>query len=188
MPYVISDKGRSLHEEVRRFMDSTVIPSEDTYYSQLADEGSDGYPPVLDRLKATALDRGLWNLFMPHLDPDSPGTPLTNLDYAPISELLGRVSFASEVLNCAAPDTGNMEILNRYGSQRIKDEGLGPLLAGPIRCAFSVTEPDSASSDATNIGLTMERDGDDYVLNGRKWFSSGARSERCKVLVVIDRK
>jgi acyl-CoA dehydrogenase len=185
MPYVISDKGRSLHEEVRRFMDSTVIPSEDTYYSQLADEGSDGYPPVLDRLKATALDRGLWNLFMPHLDPDSPGTPLTNLDYAPISELLGRVSFASEVLNCAAPDTGNMEILHRYGSQRIKDEWLGPLLAGQIRSAFSMTEPDSASSDATNIGLTMERDGDDYVLNGRKWFSSGARSERCKVLVVM---
>ncbi len=185
MPYEFSQQGLEMHEEVRRYMDSVILPNEQTYYDQLASVGPDGYPPVLDKLKAAALDRGLWNLFLPHLRPGIPGTPLSNLDYAPISEMLGRVSFASEALNCNAPDTGNMEILHLYGSDRVKAEWLEPLLAGEIRSAFSMTEPDIASSDATNIGLSIDRDGDEYVLNGRKWFSSGARSERCKVLIVM---
>ncbi len=185
MPYAFSDRGIEVQESVRRFIEHVVEPNEQTYYDQLDELGIDGYPPILDRLKSQALERGLWNLFLPHLNADSPGTPLSNLDYAPISEQLGRYSFASEAMNCNAPDTGNMEILNLYGSERVKAEWLAPLLAGEIRSAFSMTEPDVASSDATNIGLSIERDGDEYVLNGRKWFSSGARSPRCQVLIVM---
>jgi acyl-CoA dehydrogenase len=185
MPYQFSPEGLEVQETVKRFMESVIAPNEETYYSQLEEVGIDGYPPVLDKLKAAALERGLWNLFLPHLKSDSPGKPLSNLDYAPVSEALGRVGFASEALNCNAPDTGNMEILHHFGSDRIKGEWLAPLLAGEIRSAFSMTEPDVASSDATNIGLSIERDGDEYVLNGRKWFSSGARAERCKVLIVM---
>ncbi len=185
MPYEFSKKGLEVQEAVRTFMQSVIAPSEETYYQQLEEVGADGYPPVLDKLKAAALERGLCNLFLPHLKSDSPGTPLTNLDYAPVSEMLGRVSFASEVLNCNAPDTGNMEILHAFASERVKAEWLEPLLAGEIRSAFSMTEPDTASSDAANIDLSIKRDGDEYVLNGRKWFSSGARAERCKVLIVM---
>lgn len=185
VPYEFSKQGLTMHESVAQFMEDLVSPSEETYYAQLAEVGVDGYPPVLDKLKAGALQRDLWNLFLPHLQPESPATPLSNLDYAPISEMLGQVSFASEALNCAAPDTGNMEILHLYGSQRVKEQWLAPLLEGEIRSAFSMTEPDVASSDATNIGLSIERDGDEYVLTGRKWFSSGARAERCKVFIVM---
>ena len=185
MPYEFSKQGLAVQEAVRTFMESVVTPNEETYYRQLEEVGVDGYPPVLDKLKAAALERGLWNLFLPHLKSDSPGTPLTNLDYAPVSEMLGRVTFASEVLNCNAPDTGNMEILHSYASDRVKGQWLEPLLAGEIRSAFSMTEPDTASSDASNIELSIRRDGDEYVLNGRKWFSSGARAERCKVLIVM---
>jgi acyl-CoA dehydrogenase len=185
MPYEFTKQGIEVQESVRQFMEHVIYPNEATYYAQLAEVGPDGYPPVLDKMKGAALERGLWNLFLPHLSQDHPGTPLSNLDYAPISEMLGRVEFASEVLNCNAPDTGNMEILHQFGSERVKARWLTPLLAGEIRSAFSMTEPDSASSDATNIVLSIDRDGDDYVLNGRKWFSSGARAERCKVLVVM---
>jgi len=185
MPYEFSKQGLAVQDAVRTFMESVVAPSEETYYQQLEEVGGDGYPPVMDKLKAAALERGLWNLFLPHLKAGSPGTPLTNLDYAPVSEMLGRVPFASEVLNCNAPDTGNMEILHSYASDRVKAQWLEPLLAGEIRSAFSMTEPDSASSDASNIELSIKRDGDEYVLNGRKWFSSGARAERCKVLIVM---
>ncbi len=185
VPYQFTAKGHETLEEVRHFMDGVIYPAEETYYQELGEIGVDGYPPVLDRLKSAALSRGLWNLFLPHLRADSPGTPLSNLDYAPISEELGKVSFASEALNCNAPDTGNMEILNLYGSESVKARWLAPLLAGEIRSAFSMTEPDIASSDATNIGLSIVRDGDEYVLNGRKWFSSGARAERCQVLIVM---
>jgi acyl-CoA dehydrogenase len=185
MPYEFTARGLEVQESVRQFMDSVIYPHEETYYTQLEEVGNDGYPPVLDRLKAAAQERGLWNLFLPHLRPGNPGTPLSNLDYAPISEMLGRVGFASEVLNCNAPDTGNMEILNLYGSDAIKAAWLEPLLAGEIRSAFCMTEPDSASSDATNIALSIERDGDEYVLNGRKWFSSGARAQRCRVFIVM---
>ncbi len=185
MPYEFTSQGLKVQESVRQFMAQTILPHEETYYAQLAEVGQDGYPPVLDKLKAAAQERGLWNLFLPHLRPGNPGTPLSNLDYAPISEMLGKVSFASEVLNCNAPDTGNMEILSLYGSDEIKATWLEPLLAGEIRSAFCMTEPDSASSDATNIALSIDRDGDEYVLNGRKWFSSGARAERCKVFIVM---
>ncbi|MHB8334810.1 MAG: acyl-CoA dehydrogenase family protein [Acidimicrobiales bacterium] len=185
MPYEFTQKGLEIQEEVRRFMEHTIYPNEEVYEEQLAQVGPDGYPPVMNKLKAAALERGLWNLFLPHLRAENPGTPLSNLDFAPISEMLGKVTFASEALNCSAPDTGNMEILNTYASDRVKNEWLVPLLEGEIRSAFSMTEPDSASSDATNISLTIERDGDHYVLNGRKWFSSGARAERCKVLIVM---
>jgi acyl-CoA dehydrogenase len=187
VPYQFSDQGIQIQEEVQHFLDAEILPREPLFYQQLDELGPDAYPPVLESLKAAAFDRGLWNLFLPHLRQDSPGTRLTNLDYAPISETLGKVLFASEVLNCNAPDTGNMEILNLYGSDRIKEQWLTPLLAGEIRSAFSMTEPDIASSDASNISLSMVRDGDHYVLNGRKWFSSGARSERCKVLIVMAR-
>ena len=185
MPYQFSDEGLAIHAEVRRFLDEYIYPNEQRYYAELEEVGPDGYPSVLDELKAEAMLRGLWNLFLPDLAPDHLGVRLSNLDYAPVSELLGRISFASEVLNCAAPDTGNMEILNLYGSGTVKAQWLEPLLAGEIRSAFSMTEPDVASSDATNIGLSIERDGRYYVLNGRKWFSSGARAERCKVLIVM---
>jgi acyl-CoA dehydrogenase len=185
VPYQFSEEGLAVQAEVQRFMDEHVYPNEQRYYEELAEVGPQGYPIVLDGLKARAMEQGLWNLFLPDLKPDHPGTRLSNLDYAPISETLGRVSFASEVLNCNAPDTGNMEILNLYGSEEVKQQWLEPLLAGDIRSAFSMTEPDVASSDATNIGLRIERQGDAYVLNGCKWFSSGAKAERCKVLIVM---
>jgi acyl-CoA dehydrogenase len=185
MPYSFTDAGLAMQDTISHFMRDHVYPNEEVYYAQLEEVGPDGYPPVLDKLKSAALQRGLWNLFLPDLEPDHPGTRLSNLDYAPISEMLGAVSFAPEALNCAAPDTGNMEILNLYGSDRVKEQWLAPLLEGEIRSAFSMTEPDTASSDATNIGLSIERDGDHYVLNGRKWFSSGARAERCKVFIVM---
>src|SRR6476469_5207574 len=185
MPYEFTAKGLATLEEVKSFMDDHIYPNEAEYRQQQEEIGKQATPPVMDKLKAAARERGLWNLFLPHLAPDSPGTKLSNLDYAPISEQLGKVGFASEALNCAAPDTGNMEILNLYGSETVKREWLAPLLEGEIRSAFSMTEPDSASSEATNIGLRIERDGDEYVLNGTKWFSSGALRPRCKVLIVM---
>ena len=185
MPYEFTAKGQALLEEVKSFMDDHIYPNEAEYRQQQEEIGKQSTPPIMDKLKAAARERGLWNLFLPHLSPDAPGTKLTNLDYAPISEQLGKVGFASEALNCAAPDTGNMEILNLYGSEKVKQQWLAPLLEGEIRSAFSMTEPDVASSDATNIGLRIERDGDDYVLNGKKWFTSGALAERCKVFIVM---
>jgi acyl-CoA dehydrogenase len=185
MPYEFTERGKETLAEVVQFLDDHIYPNEAEYEEQLDEVGPNGYPPILDKLKAAARERGLWNLFLPHLSPDSPGTKLSNLDYAPISEQLGKVGFASEVLNCAAPDTGNMEILNLYGSDTVKRDWLAPLLEGEIRSAFSMTEPDVASSDATNIGLRIERDGDEYVLNGTKWFSSGALADRCKVMIVM---
>src|SRR3954469_2451962 len=185
MPYQFTPEGERLLAEVTQFMDDHIYPNEAEYYEQYEELGHDGDPPIMDKLKAAARERGLWNLFLPHLAPDAPGTKLSNLDYAPISEELGKVGFSSEALNCAAPDTGNMEILNLYGSENVKRDWLAPLLEGEIRSAFSMTEPDVASSDATNIGLRIERDGDEYVLNGTKWFTSGALAERCKVFIVM---
>ena len=185
MPYEFTAKGQTLLEEVKSFMDDHIYPNEAEYRQQQEEIGKQATPPIMDKLKAAARERGLWNLFLPHLAPDSPGTKLSNLDYAPISEQLGKVGFASEALNCAAPDTGNMEILNLYGSEKVKRDWLAPLLEGEIRSAFSMTEPDVASSDATNIGLRIERDGDEYVLNGKKWFTSGALADRCKVFIVM---
>jgi acyl-CoA dehydrogenase len=185
MAYQFTERGRETLAEVNRFMDDHIYPNEQTYHEEMEELGRHGYAPVMDKLKAAARERGLWNLFIPHLAPDHPGTKLSNVDYAPISEQLGKVGFASEALNSSAPDTGNMEILNLYGSDRVKQEWLAPLLEGEIRSAFSMTEPGSASSDATNISLRIERDGDSYVLNGTKWFSSGALNPRCKVLIAM---
>ncbi len=185
MPYQFTEQGLALQQEVKSFMDDHIYPNEAEYHEQMEEGGPHGYAPILDKLKAAAKERGLWNLFLPHLHPDAPGTKLSNLDYSPISEQLGKVTFASEVLNCAAPDTGNMEILNLYATEAVRERWLSPLLEGEIRSAFSMTEPEVASSDATNISLRIERDGDSYVLNGRKWFSSGALADRCKVLIVM---
>jgi acyl-CoA dehydrogenase len=181
----ISAAGASALESVKAFMDEVIYPSERVFEEELEQVGPNGYPPVLDKLKAAARDRGLWNLFLPGLSADSPGTRLSNLEYAPISEELGKTSFAPEVLNCAAPDTGNMEILNKYGSDDIRHTWLEPLLDGSIRSGFAMTEPDVASSDATNVGLRIERRGESYVLNGKKWFTSTALGYRCKVLIVM---
>ena len=185
MPYEFTSAGKAMQDAVRSFMDDHIYPNEVEYHEQREEVGPNGYPPIMDKLKAAARERGLWNLFLPHLAPDAPGTKLSNVDYAPVSEQLGKVTFASEALNCSAPDTGNMEILNLYGSESVKQRWLAPLLEGEIRSAFCMTEPDSASSDATNISLRIRRDGDHYVLNGTKWFSSGALAERCKVFVVM---
>ena len=185
MPYQYTEQGLALQDEVKTFMDDHIYPNEAEYYEQLEEGPTHGYPPILDKLKAAAKERGLWNLFLPHLAPDAPGTKLSNLDYSPISEQLGKVTFSSEVLNCQAPDTGNMEILNLYGSETVKRDWLAPLLEGEMRSAFSMTEPEVASSDATNIGLRIERSGDQYILNGKKWFSSGALADRCQVLIVM---
>jgi acyl-CoA dehydrogenase len=185
MPYQYTPQGEQLLAEVKQFMDDHIYPNEAEYLEQYEELGHDGDPPIMEKLKAAARERGLWNMFLPHLSADAPGTKLSNLDYSPISEELGKVTFSSEVFNCAAPDTGNMEILNMYGSEDVKRDWLAPLLEGEIRSAFSMTEPAVASSDATNIGLRIERDGDEYVLNGTKWFSSGALRPRCKVLIVM---
>ena len=185
MPYQFTPEGQAKLAEVKSFMDDFIYPAEKEYAEQQAEVGTHGYPPIMDKLKAAARERGLWNMFLPHLSPDAPGTKLSNLDYAPISEELGKVGFASEALNCSAPDTGNMELLNHYASDRVKEQWLQPLLEGEVRSAFGMTEPDVASSDATNIGLRITKEGDEYVLNGRKWFSSGALNPRCKVFIVM---
>lgn len=187
MPYEFSVEGQRVLESVKRFMDQYIYPNEARYYEELEQVGPYGYPPVIDELRAKAAAEGLWNLFLPDLQPGHPGTRLSNLDYAPISEQLGKVWFASEVFNCQPPDSGNIEILHHYATPAVKERWLGPLLAGEIRSAFSMSEPDVASSDATNVDLRITRDGDHYVLNGRKWFTSGAKAERCKLLLVMGR-
>jgi alkylation response protein AidB-like acyl-CoA dehydrogenase len=169
---------------VRRFMEAHVYPAEATYAEQMAAFGANRWQvvPVVETLKARAKTEGLWNLFLPE---SAHGAGFTNLDYAPLAEIMGRVGFASEVFNCSAPDTGNMEVLDRYGSAAQKEKWLKPLLAGEIRSAFLMTEPDVASSDATNIRTRIERDGDSYIINGCKWWSSGVGDPRCKVYIVM---
>jgi acyl-CoA dehydrogenase len=186
MPFEFTAKGQEMQAAVTSYMEDFIYPNEEEYYEEYESMGDvHGTPPIMEKLKAAAKERGLWNLFIPHLDPQAPGTKLSNLDYAPISEVLGQVTFASEALNCAAPDTGNMEILNLYASEAVKQRWLSPLLEGEIRSAFSMTEPDVASSDASNIQLRIDRDGDSYVLNGRKWFSSNALRPECEILIVM---
>lgn len=182
MDFQFSDKVRELQDHLNRFMDEHVYPLEPDYADHVEEAGGWTTPPIMDALKAKAREHGLWNLFMPD---EAHGAGLGNLEYAPLAEIMGRVSWASEVFNCAAPDTGNMEVLARYGSHEQKEQWLGPLLAGEIRSCFSMTEPAVASSDATNIECRIERDGDDYVINGRKWFSSGFANERCKIGIVM---
>jgi acyl-CoA dehydrogenase len=187
MPYAFTDRGRRVLDEVQAFMRDHVEPAEPVFEEQWRAGGPNSDPPVLEELKAEARRRGLWNLFLPADLGGARDAGLSTVDYAPISEQLGRVQFAPEVLNCSAPDTGNMELLHRSASPELKERWLEPLLAGEIRSAFGMTEPDVASSDASNISLRMARDGDDYVLNGRKWFSTGALSARCQVFIVMGR-
>ena len=184
MDFEFSPKVQELRKRLQSFMDEEIYPNEATFDAEV-EEGDRWTPPaILADLKKKAQREGLWNLFLPQTYGEfSPG--LTNLEYAPLAELMGRVLWASEVFNCSAPDTGNMEVLARYGSPQQQDEWLQPLLRGEIRSAFCMTEPDVASSDATNIETSIVRDGDDYVINGRKWWSSGACSSRCQIMIVM---
>jgi acyl-CoA dehydrogenase len=182
MLFEISPKGKSYYSRVLEFVEKDVIPNEQLY-SQQVEEGDRWQPvPVMEELKGRAKEAGLWNMFLPESEL---GAGLTNLEYAPIAELMGKYPITAEAMNCSAPDTGNMEVLVRYGSDELKEKWLRPLLTGEIRSAFCMTEPDVASSDATNIKSRIERDGDEYVINGRKWWSSGAGDPRCKVFIFM---
>jgi acyl-CoA dehydrogenase len=182
MNFEHSDKVKDLQKRVQAFMDEYIYPNEKLYYQQIA-EGDRWQPiEIIEALKPKARAEGLWNLFLPESEH---GAGLTNLEYAPLCEIMGRSPFASEVFNCSAPDTGNMEVISRYGTKEQQEQWLKPLLAGEIRSCFAMTEPDVASSDATNIQSSIVRDGDDYVINGRKWWSSGAGDPRCKIAIFM---
>ncbi|MGF6886739.1 acyl-CoA dehydrogenase [Nocardia sp. GAS34] len=179
-----SDRAQGYVKTLTAFMDECVYPAESVYAEQMRAAGDPHHhPQILEDLKAQARERGLWNLFHPH--PEW-GPGLTNLEYAPLAEIMGRSpALGPEACNCAAPDTGNMEVLTLFGTEEHKQRWLEPLLAGTIRSAFAMTEPAVASSDATNIEMSMRRDGDEYVLNGRKWFASNAMHQNCRVLIVM---
>jgi acyl-CoA dehydrogenase len=184
MEFEFSPKVQSLREQLLAFMDEHIYPNEALFEEQVGEGDRWDPPAILEDLKEEARKRGLWNLFLPVTYGDlSPG--LTNLEYAPLAEIMGRVLWASEVFNCSAPDTGNMEVLAKYGSKEQQQRWLEPLMQGEIRSAFCMTEPGVASSDATNIETSIVRDGDDYVINGRKWWSSGANSNACEILIVM---
>ncbi|ARN19229.1 acyl-CoA dehydrogenase family protein [Piscinibacter gummiphilus] len=191
MDFSMSQRQQHWQGRVKDFMQKHVYPAIPVYTAQMKAFGDNRWQvvPVVEELKAVAKAEGLWNLFLPKdsLPEDSPyrGAGLTNLEYALCAEEMGRVGFASEVFNCSAPDTGNMEVLARYGSEAHKKEWMEPLLQGKIRSAFLMTEPDVASSDATNIETSIRRDGDHYVINGRKWWSSGVGDPRCKIAIVM---
>lgn len=183
MDFEYSQKTKDLIARCQAFMDQFVYPNERVYdeqHAELADPWAT--PPVLEELKAEARKAGLWNLFLPESEL---GAGLTNLEYAPLCEIMGRSPIAAEVFNCSAPDTGNMEVLVRYGTDAQKKAWLEPLLAGEIRSGFAMTEPDVASSDARNIQSSVKRDGDHYVINGRKWWTSGTGDRRCKILIFM---
>jgi acyl-CoA dehydrogenase len=177
-----SEKARGYVSRLGAFMDAHVYPNEERYYAELTAGNRWDDPPLLEPLRQKARAAGLWNLFLPD---STHGVGLTNLEYAPLAEMMGRVVFAPELFNCAAPDTGNMETLERYGTAEQKRQWLEPLLEGKIRSAFAMTEPAVASSDATNIESSIVRDGDAYVVNGRKWWTSGAGSTRCKLFIFM---
>ena len=186
MDFELSDRCKLLRERLLAFMDEHVYPAEAVYHEQLVASGDPhSHPPIMEELKAHARELGLWNLFLPHRNPELSAPGLSNLDYAPLAEIMGRSHIASEACNCAAPDTGNMEVLTLFGTPEQKDRWLAPLLEGDIRSAFAMTEPAVASSDATNIELRIERVGDEYVLNGRKWWISGTMRERCRIMIVM---
>ncbi len=183
MNFAYSEKAKTLQKQVSDFMERSIYPNEQTYRKQIAVSGNPHHhAEIVDELKGQAREQGLWNLFLPDQEY---GAGLTNLEYAPLAELMGRVAWSSEVFNCAAPDTGNMEILAQFGTPEQKLRWLVPLLNGEVRSAFAMTEPDVASSDATNIQLSITREGDEYVLNGRKWWISGAARERCRIFIVM---
>lgn len=181
MNFEYSPRVREWQARLQAFLDAHVYPNERLYYEQVAQNRWQPVP-IVESLKARARAEGLWNLFLPD---SADGAGLTNLEYAPLCEIMGRVSFAPEVFNCSAPDTGNMEVLARYGTEEQKAHWLRPLLEGEIRSCFAMTEPAVASSDATNIEASIVRDGDEYVLNGRKWWTSGAGDPRCKVAIFM---
>jgi acyl-CoA dehydrogenase len=182
MHFDFSDKVKSLQNKLQAFMDEHIYPNEQRFEKET--DGSDRWQPsrIIEELKPKARAAGLWNLFLPESED---GAGLTNLEYAPLCEIMGRSTMAPEVFNCSAPDTGNMEVLARYGSHEQKERWLKPLLAGEIRSCFSMTEPAVASSDATNIEASIVRDGDHYVLNGCKWWSSGGGDPRCKISIFM---
>jgi acyl-CoA dehydrogenase len=187
MDFTFDARTEELRGQLLSFMDELVFPAEKVFAAQVAELEAAGRPwerpPVIDELKVQARDRGLWNLFLTHRPG---GAGLTNLQYAPLAEITGHSpAIAPEALNCAAPDTGNMELLADFGSEQQQARWLQPLLDGEIRSAFCMTEPDVASSDATNISTSIERDGDIYVINGRKWWASGAMDPRCEILIVM---
>lgn len=187
MDFEYSPRVRELQARLLKFYDEHIYPNESVYEAEVAANRrkGDAFVPtrIIEDLKAKARAAGLWNLFLPH----SPRAPegLSNLEYAPLCEIMGRVPWAPEVFNCSAPDTGNMETIERYGTESHKDRWLEPLLKGEIRSAFLMTEPGVASSDATNIECSIRREGDEYVINGRKWWSSGANDPRCKLFIVM---
>jgi len=179
----LSKRAEDLHSRLLAFMDAHVYPAE-AVYKQQHDDSDDrwSWPPIMEELKAKAKAEGLWNLFLPESEY---GAGLSNYDYAHLCEVMGRSSIAPIVFNCSAPDTGNMEVLARYGSEAQQKQWLEPLLDGKIKSCFSMTEPDVASSDATNIATEIKRDGDEYIVNGRKWWSSGAMARNCKIAIVM---
>ncbi|BBZ23542.1 acyl-CoA dehydrogenase family protein [Mycolicibacter hiberniae] len=182
--FEMSERATKYRDNLLEFMDECVYPAEPVYETQMAESGDPHFQPqIIEELKAQARARGLWNLFHPH--PEW-GPGLTNLEYAPLAEIMGRSPhLAPEACNCSAPDTGNMEVFTLFGSDEHKERYLKPLLEGTIRSAFAMTEPQVASSDATNVQLSMVRDGDGYLLNGRKWFASNALHQNCKVMIVM---
>jgi acyl-CoA dehydrogenase len=184
MNFDLTDRAKDYQERVTAFMGEHIYPAEPLYERQMRESGDPHFhPPILEELKAEARRRGLWNLFHPHREW---GPGLTNVEYAPLAEIMGRSPhLAPEAMNCSAPDTGNMEVLTLFGSEEHKERWLRPLLAGEIRSAFAMTEPDVASSDATNIEMRIARDKGEYVLNGRKWWTSNALHANCRVLIVM---
>ncbi len=181
MHFEFSDKAKAFQRRLTAFMEAHICPNETRYYEEIE---HDRWSPtqIVEELKPKARAEGLWNLFLPD---DGLGAGLTNLEYAPLCEIMGRSPLAPEVFNCSAPDTGNMEVLSRYGTAAQKEQWLRPLLAGEIRSCFAMTEPAVASSDATNIEASIVREGDDYVINGRKWWASGAGDPRCKIAIFM---
>ncbi|MSQ54471.1 MAG: acyl-CoA dehydrogenase [Betaproteobacteria bacterium] len=184
MDFEYSARTQELRQKLLAFMDEHIYPNEPKYLEHVRSDKRWEAVPIIEELKPKARAAGLWNLFLPR-SPRAPGGGLSNLDYAPLCEIMGRVSWAPEVFNCSAPDTGNMETIERYGSEEQKRQWLDPLLEGKIRSAFLMTEPDVASSDATNIQCRIKRDGEHYVINGRKWWSSGAGDPRCKIYILM---
>jgi len=181
--FELSDKAQKLQQQLIEFMDQYVYPNEHVYHEQI-DQAENRWAPtaIMEELKVKAKAAGLWNLFLPESEF---GAGLTNFEYAHLCEIMGRSHMAPEVFNCAAPDTGNMEVITRYGTKEHQEKWLKPLLAGEIRSCFSMTEPDVASSDATNIACEIRRDGDEYVINGRKWWSSGAMTTTSKIAILM---
>lgn len=187
MQFEYSDKVKDMQARLLAFMDEHIYPNEARFFKEIEENRAKGNAwiptKIVEELKPLAQKAGLWNLFLPKSNRAPQG--LSNLEYAPMCEIMGRVPFAAEVFNCSAPDTGNMETFERYASEELKDKWLEPLLRGEIRSAFLMTEPDVASSDATNIQCEIRREGDEYVINGRKWWSSGAGDPRCAVYIVM---